>query len=176
MWFMEAFDSKPDTSLFFEMLAQFRALSLFYQEIHWANQGELFYQDHRLAERLYNEVFDVLDSIAEKGIGVTNDRSFVMTIPHLARVTEILKQYPHEGDTASLFAGALSFESTLGDLLDGWFQVIKPAGINDFLGQLADEGLQRVYLLRGRLSAVPGGVQAATEMALRRAAGFRNKA
>jgi DNA-binding ferritin-like protein len=165
---MKSFDAEPTTAVFFEMLAQFNALAHYYREIHWTSQGQLFYQDHLLAERLYNEVSDVLDSIAEKGIGQTNERSFVLTIPHLGRVVEILQDYPHTGDASSLFAGALSFERQLGEQLDQWFQTIKSAGINDFLGQLSDEGLNRIYLLQGRLSATPGGAQAATELAVRR--------
>jgi len=166
---MEMFDAESDLSVtFFEMLARFRALSLLYQEIHWSNQGHHFYPDHLLAERLYNEVSDVIDAIAEKGIGVTQDRGFVLLSLQLPRVAEILDAYPHVGDTRTLFAGALAFENDLGAWLDEKFQTIKSAGVNDFLGQLADDGLQRVYLLTGRLSESPDGPEAQAVLSVAR--------
>ena len=136
---------------FFGMLARFRALSLYYQEIHWSVKGNVFFQDHLLAERLYNEVSDAIDGIAEKGIGVTNDRSFVAVMPQLIRVNEILGNYPHVGSNKELFAGALKFEGELYNYLDELFQRINTAGCNDFFGQLADDGMNRTYLLLGRL-------------------------
>jgi len=148
-------DVAPSTTAsaqdFFELLAQFRALSLYYQEIHWTNQSNLFYEDHLLAERLYNDVNDQIDEIAEKGIGATNDRSFPLVIPQLARVAEILQPYPHVGDATELFGGALQFEMALGSLLDEMFVRIRSAGVNDLIGQLADSGLQRIYLLQSQI-------------------------
>ena len=75
------------------LLARFRVLSMYYQQCHWAVRGG-HYGDHLLFERLYNETNEVIDEIAEKGIGVTGNVDHVVLLTHLAAVTGLAKNLP----------------------------------------------------------------------------------
>ena len=52
------------------LLSDLTALSKFHQFFHWRTKGTLSYADHLLAERLYNETNDLIDSIAERCVGL----------------------------------------------------------------------------------------------------------
>lgn len=137
--------------MFDELLARFRALSLYYQEIHWTLKGSFFYQDHLLAERLYNETNDVIDEIAEKGIGATKSTMHVILPAHLTKVQEILAAYKHEVETnADFWNEVLRMEEELETFLDGAYKEEKNIGVENMLQGYLEDGLQRVYLVQRR--------------------------
>lgn len=141
--------------MFAELLARFRAYSLYLQQCHWASSGALFYADHLLFERLYNDVNDVIDAIAEKGIGATGEPSFVYLTDHLTRVADLVKEYPQQTDlTSDYFVAALQIEQDLYNFLVSAFKSEKHIGVQNFIQGLADAGTQRVYLVQERVAAI----------------------
>lgn len=142
---------------FGEVLARFRALSLYYQEVHWTLTGSWFYQDHLLAERLYNDVNGSIDEIAEKGIAAAGT-SFVLLPAHLEQVQRLVSvtQHPRDAQGQAAFAVALQMEDDLGDALNGLYRNEEAGGdaaVSDLFQSLADGGLQRAYLLKRRIGA-----------------------
>lgn len=145
--------------MFSELMARFRALSLYYQLIHWTLKGSWFYQDHLLAERLYNDTNDVIDGIAEKGIGATGSTEHVLLPDVLARVTEIIKPYPVTvTSNAQFWLAALKMERELTLWMHAAAEAEKDLGVQNMLITFLEEGHQRVYLVRAR--AMGYGLQA----------------
>lgn len=137
--------------MFSELMARFRALSLYYQLIHWTLKGSWFFQDHLLAERLYNEVNEAIDGIAEKGIGATGSTQHVILLDQLARVTDIVSTFPMKVNvSADFFRAALTMERDLSIFLEGAAKAETDLGVQNMLLNLLEEGHQRVYLVRGR--------------------------
>jgi hypothetical protein len=138
--------------VFGAILASFRALQLAYQQVHWQAQGDDFYQEHLLAERLYDEVSAAIDEVAEKGIAATGSADFVAVTVQLPLVLMLVGGLPEEvaaDDGLQLaFAGECMLNGILNDAFAG---TAAQAGVNDLMGALADAGLQRRYLLARRL-------------------------
>jgi DNA-binding ferritin-like protein len=51
-------------------IASLKAMSLIHQHNHWTTNGDDFYGDHLLFERLYDSALENLDSAAEKFMGL----------------------------------------------------------------------------------------------------------
>lgn len=135
-----------------ELMARFRALSLYYQLVHWTLKGSWFYQDHLLADRLYGDVNDVIDEIAEKGIGASGSTAHVMLPDVLVRVMEILQPYPMVADESNVefWEALLQMERELTIWMDGAAKSMDDLGVQNMLIGFLEEGHQRVYLVRAR--------------------------
>lgn len=51
------------------LLAALRAEAVIHQAHHWATQGSTYYGDHLLFDRVYSEVFGMIDGLAERAVG-----------------------------------------------------------------------------------------------------------
>jgi hypothetical protein len=51
-------------------MALLRYLGIVYQTVHWLSRGKNYFADHQLMDRLYNEVVEEVDKLAETTIGV----------------------------------------------------------------------------------------------------------
>jgi DNA-binding ferritin-like protein len=141
--------------MFSDLQARFRCLAMYYQLIHWTLRGSFFYQDHLLADRLYGEVNDTIDEIAEKGIGVTHSTEHVILVPHLTKVLELLKGYPMKvSQNADFWKQAVKMEGELTDFLVKEYDILvkanKDIGVQNLLQGFVDDGSQRVYLIGQR--------------------------
>lgn len=140
--------------MYSELLAKMRVLSMYYQTGHWQVKNAVFYSDHLLLERLYGEASSRMDQIAEKGIGVTGDRSVVNLKNHLAAVMSAAANLPTEAAENSVyFQHALALEQEL----QSFCKVAESSeqasmGCRNMLGDIADESEARIYLLKQRLS------------------------
>src|ERR1035437_3294829 len=54
-------------------VATLKAISLIHAHNHWTTNGEMFYGEHLLFERLYKDSLENLDSAAEKFMGLFGD-------------------------------------------------------------------------------------------------------
>lgn len=135
------------------LLSKLNALSKLHQFFHWKASGEIFYQDHLLAERLYDEVDGVIDSIAEKAVGLFGQDSIDLE-KDAKIVHETLAEWKSLATTTSL--PELSFVATeevinliyelkdqLGDKLTG--------GLSGALDNIADTLETHIYLLQQRI-------------------------
>lgn len=140
--------------MFVKLLSCSRAMSMYYQHIHWVSKNSLSFQDHLLAERLYGEINGAVDSIAEKSIGVTGDPDCVNLQTNLMLIQEKIKALPMQSkENADLFKAALGLEQ---EFINYCTQYEKIPGVSlgfqNLLADLADAAEGRVYLLRQRLS------------------------
>lgn len=60
--------SAPDAALP-AILTVLRALAVVHQSHHWLTYGPVFYADHLLFERIYNDLVGEIDQVAERAIG-----------------------------------------------------------------------------------------------------------
>jgi DNA-binding ferritin-like protein len=74
-------------------LAIMKALQNYYQHAHWISKGDPFYGDHLLFERLYNSLFQEIDSLAEKMVGLGGDH-FVCIKAVMSITSKILEHVP----------------------------------------------------------------------------------
>lgn len=140
--------------MFIELLAKLRTLSLYYQTAHWQVKNAVFYSDHLLFDRLYNEASSRIDQVAEKGIGVTGDRAVVNLKQHLMLVSHLAEFLPTESlENNVYFQTALKLELDIQDFCTLWENKVEIVlGCKNMLGDIADESEARVYLLKQRLS------------------------
>lgn len=57
------------------ILANLRYLYMLHQTHHWSSRGQMYYGDHLLFQRLYEEIGDEIDSVAERSIGLTDNNA-----------------------------------------------------------------------------------------------------
>jgi len=61
-----------------KLLSQLNAVNKYFQFFHWKAKGNLSYQDHLLAERIYDEINELIDGVAEKAIGLFGNKEIDM--------------------------------------------------------------------------------------------------
>jgi DNA-binding ferritin-like protein len=74
------------------LLSQLTALAQYMRFFHWKVKGKLSYQDHLLAERLYNETEALIDGVAEKSVGLFGAES-IDAVEDAQAVTELLTSW-----------------------------------------------------------------------------------
>lgn len=138
-------------SHFFELMVRLRLLSLYYQTAHWTVKGSLFYQDHLLFERLYNTVAGEIDTVAERAIGMTSDRSIVRLPEILSQVTEESKKLRYEPrENVEFIQEAIELETALISFLGEAAKEVS-LGTNDLMASIASAHEDNLYLLTQRL-------------------------
>lgn len=140
--------------MYSELLAKLRILSMYYQTAHWQVKNAIFYSDHILLERLYNEASSRVDQVAEKGLGVTGDRAVVNLKHQLSLMSIVAAALPTEApDNSTYFQASLKLEMELQEFCK--VHDADPAlavGCKNMIGDIADESEARIYLLKQRLS------------------------
>lgn len=141
-----------------EVLALLRAQRWNYETCHWQVHGDAFYGDHQLFERLYNNLGQEIDTLAEKIVGLLGDP------------TE--GDYPFSNEsqaqTAQAWLGSwaiytcphrrsLRSEQDLQRALKKAYDILKSLdaltlGLDDFLMSLASAHDSHTYLLRQRIA------------------------
>lgn len=152
--------SELEEGLWNGLLARVNALKMFHHLAHWKTQGESYYSDHLLFERLYKETDAELDGVAEKAIGSTDDASFLNPTNWAAMTTNALSQWWPDGDkqiNSSMFPAMalkaekdfVSFVSEMKVSLEGADMLTD--GIDNFLQGIADKHESHIYLLQQRI-------------------------
>lgn len=140
------------------LLAHTRALADLAQSFHWRTTGGNYYGDHLLFERIYNETYEQIDGIAEKGIGTTGNDRIVDPIAQVSVIHSMLdrmtskdvqpQQFPAVLMKAvnaqiSMISMSLKVMEHAGELSDG---------IDNLFQGLADLHEGHVYLLQRRIA------------------------
>jgi len=141
-----------------ELLANVNALQMMYQIFHWTTNGENYYQDHLLFERLYKETNGEIDGVAEKAIGATNNDAFLNLLSYAAKSAGVLSLWypldarpnPSEYPAVALKAETvfISFIESMRNFLETTSQLT--SGVDNFLQGIADLHESHVYLLQQR--------------------------
>jgi DNA-binding ferritin-like protein len=137
-----------------DLLVLIKSMSGYYQTGHWQVKNSVFYSDHLLLERLYNETSARIDQIAEKMMGITGNAALLNLNELTKKQYEIVKALPYNpAENSVFFQTGLQCEQKLLELC----KVIDSApetsvGVRNMIGDIADESEARVYLLRQRLA------------------------
>lgn len=151
------------------LLAVLRALHWNHWTSHWQSVGTASYGDHLLFQRLYEEIEDDIDGLAEKAIAQYGNL-VVDPVRQADLMAAILKRWaPVEG----LVQRAMQAEKALAKALENAITAMDAThelskGTQAFLEGLADKRETAVYLLGQRLSPT-----ATNRMARRYVAGLR---
>lgn len=144
------------------LLSYAQALYNMYYHMHWRSEGENYYGDHLLFQRLYEDMPDEIDGIAEKAIGILNDTKAVNPVENTAAAAKILSELMSDEDEPSTYsdtavkaerqfvqavADALNLMEKEGELTDG---------VEDLLQGIASKHEEHLYLLQQRSKRAMG--------------------
>ena len=135
-----------------ELISKLHALSMYYQTAHWQCKNSVYYADHLLFDRLYDEASERIDQVAEKAIGITGNVAIV-NLPEILKKTynEIKSLTYAASENVKFFEDALQMEEALLMFCTSQEEG-KSVGVRNMLGDIADESESRVYLLKQRLA------------------------
>lgn len=141
--------------LWVSLLASLHALYVAYQSAHWCSSGTMSYSDHLLYQRLYENVRDEIDSVAERALGLTDDVSIVEPTRFLSSALTALKLMVIPGDTAaSLLVAERSFLKQVCSMLHALKSGGQASdGVENLLQGIADGHEEHTYLLKRRVGS-----------------------
>jgi DNA-binding ferritin-like protein len=134
-----------------DLLSLLYAIYNLYYVAHWKSGSDSQYGDHELFGRMYGEIPDRLDALAEKIIG-TFGADCICQVELLAATGTWLVRWKVAG---SLLDQALMAEDDLQTTVESVYNFLKTndsisLGMDDFLMGLASEHETNLYLLRQR--------------------------
>lgn len=131
-----------------------KATSSYYKTGHWQVKNTIYYADHQLLDRLYNESYARLDQIAEKIIGTSGNSAALNLNDILKKEYEIIKSLPYTPEeNNAFFQAGLGLEQRILEtckVIDSSPE--SSVGIRNMIGDIADESESRIYLLKQRLN------------------------
>jgi starvation-inducible DNA-binding protein len=129
------------------------------QDAHWNVQGDEFYQDHLLFERIYEEVQESIDPFAEQ---LRQCQIFVPSGLEKMRGLSILDDFSADDLTSDEYKQQLLVDSdNLADLFASAFDVAeqrKEHGLSNFLADRQAAHRKHSWMLRASLVVEPGDV------------------
>lgn len=144
------------SKIFGAFLACTRALAMAAQSYHWRTNGGNYYEDHLLFERIYNDVDGMVDGLAERGIGVSDNDALAEPNLQAHMIADYLKKNVPENASAAEFPKLLLDHSKfhLAEIKD-FLNKLRDAdassdGIEDLLQGMASKHEEHVYLLQRR--------------------------
>ena len=126
------------------------------QDAHWNVQGDEFYQDHLLFERIYQEVEESIDPFAEQ---LRQCQIFVPSGLTKMRELSILDDFPADNLTSDEYKQLLLTDSNaMADLFSSAFDVAeqrKEHGLSNFLADRQAAHRKHSWMLRASLVVEP---------------------
>ena len=143
------------------LLAALRAEGMIHQAHHWGTKGPLFYGDHLMYDRVYSDVFGMVDGLAERAVGA-GQQVLVQPLLQVHHMSGFVKSFyrdapvvPNPEEMAMLSLRAVLRFLVLLNLAYASLES-KGAlshGTDNLLQGYADGHEQLVYLLKQRSSA-----------------------
>lgn len=134
-------------------IASLKAMALIHQHNHWTTNGNAFYADHLLFERLYNSALEDLDLAAEKFMGIFGDT--VLSYDFQADLlNKVLLKYNHlEGSPTEM---SLAVEKDFIKFSQDAYEAFKSEGslslgLDDMVMAISSNREGSVYLLQQAL-------------------------
>lgn len=130
------------------LLCLLRAAHWSHWTSHWQVQGDPFYGDHQMLGRIYEEIEDEIDTLAEKLVGEFGPAA-VDPVEQAQHVAELLSAHADDNPIAR----ALSLEESLQEEIADIYAQLKEhggmsLGLDDFIMSVANAHETFVYLLR----------------------------
>lgn len=129
------------------LLPYLRALYQLYQHAHWKSEGENYYGDHLLFQRLYEDVQEEIDLVAEKIIGVSGETDAVNVGADVGDAAELAKTMLNGDDFVSQ---SINAEKGLLELISQIMRGDTTDGVEDMLQGIASKHEEHMYLLQQR--------------------------
>jgi DNA-binding ferritin-like protein len=149
--FMSEVTGAPLVSL----LGVLQAVALLHQTHHWSTRGPVYYADHLLFERLYNESLEFIDQVAERAVGQGTPK--ISAITQVSKMQACLQALGSADDAQGMVEVSLAAElfclNAVKIVLES--SEVSP-GTSNLLEGLADKHESFVYLLRQRSHGVVG--------------------
>ena len=141
-----------------QLLAHLRAMHLWMHGAHHVSKGPTFAGDHVLIlNRIYDEIQEQVDLLAEKGIGLTGDDTLGSPQRIMAAAMPVLSGFPEVSSLQqeALMRAAFEIEQTFIAVLERQFHSLEQSGqlslgLNNFLAGIADTHEGYLYFLRQR--------------------------
>ena len=142
--------TRTSVELLSTIVAFLRYLSLMYHNHHWESKGRNFYEDHLLFERLYNQMSEQIDKIAEKSIGLFGSE-IVNFSKQLILIKELDAKFPYHSPEEAI-KHSLMVEKELTKLIENVAGKLEmngelSLGLDNLLAELCDNSENRCYLL-----------------------------
>ena len=138
------------------LLVILRGLSQLHQAHHWQSQGPNYYGDHLLFEKLYSDIQEEIDAVAERCVGM-GGQPLVYSVEQAALTTNVLQFFAQAVPAARTSAEArvvssLRAEASLLQALDEALAMRQSNGVQNLLQGIADKHEGHLYLLQQRLA------------------------
>lgn len=139
-------------------VATLKAMALIHQHNHWTTNGEMFYAEHLLFERLYNSVLEDLDLAAEKYIGLFGDEALDYKLQTELLSKVLLNYNKLEGSPVEMSLAVekdfIKFSNDAYECFDEQGEL--SLGLDDMIMSIASNREEAAYLLQQSLSANKG--------------------
>lgn len=142
------------------LLAHLRFLDVLHHQHHWVARGENSYSDHLLFQRLYEDIREEIDSVAERAIGLGDVETVDLQL-QIQSLYAITKECDGGTSTVGSSVGqlaqkSLAAEYTFLKILDSIKSQLDANGLltyglDDLLAEIAGKHEEHVYLLRQRV-------------------------
>lgn len=141
------------------ILAHLKYLAALHQNHHWVSMGDPYYGDHLLFQRLYGNISEEVDSVAEKAIGLGSTANVDLQLVN----TQVLKLICGQGSasmipqSSDLAKKSLMAEMSFLKVIDHMIAHLKETGLlthglSNMLEGIGDVHEGHVYLLKQRIS------------------------
>lgn len=133
------------------LLSYLRALYGMYQHMHWKSDGENYYGDHLLYQRLYDDINHEIDVVAEKSIGLTGQLPSPKEDFDLS--ASLIAHFLHDDENDSDCFPDMSIvaENGLLDIIKDMMNSDETTdGLENLLQSIADKHEEHLYLLGQR--------------------------
>lgn len=144
-------------------IAWLRALEIWFHHAHWTTKGKTYYGDHLLFERIYNDVSELIDPIAEKAVAMAGGEA---ADTHMCSklIAEMLCAYPspsRASEATMIAATGLAIVNDYLETLSETYKKLKESGgltlgLDDLLMSHANKLEEFVYLLKQRVNQTLG--------------------
>lgn len=144
-------ETKNETALLVQVLAALKAKIEWSKFAHWTSQGEEFYGDHLLYDRIYEESAPDFDACIEKFL-IQWPEEIANPIQTLKEAQQTLEKHQTESYLNTLMELSQHLLTQIKELYDALKTQEKLSlGLDDFIMTLADHHENHLYLLKQRL-------------------------
>jgi DNA-binding ferritin-like protein len=137
----------------FNLLSILHSAEQHYELAHWKVCGDSFYGDHLLFERLYDNISDETDALAERLVGLCGHE-----VLHESRHLRVMYKFMDKWKSVSdcPFRRSLYIERSLVKFIEGLHRKMDQSGdltlgLEDLLAGLASQHETHLYLIQQRL-------------------------
>lgn len=128
-----------------------RGLYLLHQNHHWVTSGSNFYSLHLLFERLYQEVAEDVDKIAERTVGKCGVSALNLTTQSKV-IAQMINEFAGDNLVEVSLAAEVEFQKICQNVYDEIKEVGElTLGLDDLLMNISSNGESRIYLLKQNL-------------------------